>query len=370
MLFEHLDQGHYLPRVMRRTLRRRRNVLVLFTLAAVSTFLFLEFSNELSAYWNCYAGHSSLAPKVHLVPAAITWNDLKWTERLNIPNLEVIPYIADNPRAKHHPPTNRGNEAMLYLTYLYEFYDELPDITIFTHGSDWSWHIDGALQYSTAYAIEHLDLNEVRRRKYVNMRVSWLRACPNWINTSVTIWSEGFDQKLRPEERFMKSAFQENFPNDPVPPILSQPCCSQFAVTKEAIRSNPRSQYKMQMDWLQNTRLESEVSGRVWEHMWQYLFTKKPIDCPAEHKALCKRYHICFEGQDDWDKWKTLEAKKFKIADHRNALLMNGIQPTSEVVTTLDEEIQEYDKKLQPWKEKAVERGRILQNRIDIAGDV
>jgi hypothetical protein len=49
------------------------------------------------------------------------------------------------------------------------------------------------LEYSTAYAIEHLDLDEVRRRQYMNLRISWLRACPNWINTSVAIWSEGFD---------------------------------------------------------------------------------------------------------------------------------------------------------------------------------
>jgi hypothetical protein len=82
---------------------------------------------------------------------------------------------------------------MMYLTYLYEFYDKLPDISIFTHGSDWFWHIDGVLEYSTAYAIEHLDLDEVRRRQYMNLRISWLRACPNWINTSVAIWSEGFD---------------------------------------------------------------------------------------------------------------------------------------------------------------------------------
>jgi hypothetical protein len=57
---------------------------------------------------------------------------------------------------------------MMYLTYLYEFYDKLPDISIFTHGLDWPWHIDGALEYGTAYAIEHLDLDEVRRRQYMN----------------------------------------------------------------------------------------------------------------------------------------------------------------------------------------------------------
>ncbi|KAN0121873.1 Protein of unknown function (DUF3431) domain containing protein [Hyaloscypha variabilis] len=300
----------------------------------------------------------------------MSWNDLEWTKHLKVPNLRVIPYIANRPTAKYHPPSNRGNEAISYLTYVYEFYDKLPDIAIFTHGSDWSWHIDGALNYSTAYAIEHLDLDEVRRRQYVNLRVSWLRACPNWINTSVTTWSADVDPKLRPEERFMKTAFQENFPGDPVPLVLSQPCCSQFAVTREAIQSNSREQYKMQIDWLQNTRLESEVSGRVWEHMWQWLFIKKAIDCPSEHKALCRAYHICFEDEEDWTRWRDLESEKFNISDHRNAMLMNGIQPYNEAVTNLNREIQEYDERLEPWRQKAIERGESGEKRLEIAGDV
>lgn len=87
------------------------------------------------------------------------------------PNLEITPYIVNDPKAKYHPLANRGNEAMFHLTCLYKFYDELPDITIFTHVSDWSWHNGGTIQYCTACAIEHLDFDEVRRRNYMNMRV-------------------------------------------------------------------------------------------------------------------------------------------------------------------------------------------------------
>ena len=370
MIFEHLDRGYYLSRVLRRMIRRWRNLLVLCILAGLSTFLLVELVSFPSEYWNCQFFQALSAPSIHLVLAAMSWNDLEWTKHLKVPNLRVIPYIANRPTAKYHPPSNRGNEAISYLTYIYEFYDKLPDIAIFTHGSDWSWHIDGALNYSTAYAIEHFDLDEVRRRQYVNLRVSWLRACPNWINTSVTTWSADVDPKLRPEERFMKTAFQENFPRDPVPLILSQPCCSQFAVTREAIQSNSREQYKMQIDWLQNTRLESEVSGRVWEHMWQWLFIKKAIDCPSEHKALCRAYHICFENEEDWTRWRDLESEKFNISDHRNAMLMNGVQPYNEAVLTLDWEIQEYDERLEPWRQKAIERGGSAEKRLEIAGDV
>jgi hypothetical protein len=89
--------------------------------------------------------------------------------------------------------------------------------------------------------------------------------------------------------------------------------------------------------------------------MWQYFFIKKAIDCPAEHKTLCREYHIYFEDEEYWDKWEMPEVEKFKIVDHRNELLMNRAQPCNEAVTTLDEEIREYDKKLQPSREKAIE---------------
>lgn len=371
MLFEHLDRGHYLPRIMRRTLRRRRNLFAGFILFTLTVLILLDSRDRLPGLWYCQFPQTSSSPSIHLVLAAGTWNDLSWTKHILVPNLHPIPYIANDPTAKYHPPVNRGNEAMVYLTYLYEFYDRLPDISIFTHGSDYSWHVDGVLGYSTAYAISHLDLDELRRRQYMNLRISWLRACPNWINTSVTsIWTEGFDEKLRPEERFMKRAFVDNFPDDPVPAILSQPCCSQFAVTREAIRSVPRKQYKRQMEWLQNTRLESDLSGRVWEHMWQWLFVKKAIDCPIEHKALCRAYHICFEDAEDWEKWQELEIERFDIFRHRNAMLENGIQPDNEAVVKLDEQIQAYEEDLQPWRQRAIERGKSRDGRMEIAGDL
>lgn len=104
--------------------------------------------------------------------------------------------------------------------------------------------------------------------------------------------------------------------------------------------------------------------------MWQWLFVKKATDCPAEHKALCRGYHICFEDENDWNKWKEIEAEKFEMVDHRNAYLMNGVQPSNGAVIALDEEIQEYDKTLQPWRQKAMERGKLVENRERIAGDL
>jgi hypothetical protein len=41
--------------------------------------------------------------------------------------------------------------------------------------------------------------------------------------------------------------------------------------------------------------------------MWQHLFLQKAIDCPLEHKAYCRLYHICFGGREQYDEWIELE---------------------------------------------------------------
>ena len=174
-----------------------------------------------------------------------------------------------------------------------------PDISIFLHGQDYAWHIDGALEYSTAKSLNRLDLTEVLRRKYMNLRISWDNACPNWMNTSITIDSPEFSTKLKGEEAYMKDAFEALFPGDPLPEILAAPCCSQFAVTRDTIRSVPRERYQNAMSWLQNGSMSSSISGRIWEHLWHWLFLKRAVDCPDEHAALCRNYRICFESAGD-----------------------------------------------------------------------
>jgi hypothetical protein len=111
MLFEHLDRGHYVPRIMRWMLRRRRNLFLLCILAGFSALVLLDFNNGVAGLWYCQFSQSSPVPSVHLVLAAISWIDLEWTEDLKVPNLQVIPYIADDPTAKYHARENRANGA-------------------------------------------------------------------------------------------------------------------------------------------------------------------------------------------------------------------------------------------------------------------
>jgi hypothetical protein len=139
------------------------------------------------------------APSVNLVVAATSRDDLRWITRLTIPNLNVIPYIADNSSAPFHAAVGKGNEALSYLTYLHENYHErLPDISIFVHSTDNAWHVDHIFDHSIVKTLNSLDLNEVVRRRYLNLHVGWTSGCPAWINTTDGNWSS-----FKMEEPFM-----------------------------------------------------------------------------------------------------------------------------------------------------------------------
>lgn len=251
---------------------------------------------------------------VNLVIASLETDDISWTAKLHLPNLKIVRYVIDSPGAEYHPPLlGKGREALVYHTYFYDFYDKLPDISIMIHPHEDPWHIEGVLQQSMAFTLSHLDLEVVQTRQYANLRVSWTQACPAWIDTTKTP-----EQALKQEEPHMHSAFVENFgmSDTEVPFILAGPCCSQFAVTREAVLRNPRHQYKRSMDWLVGTSLSDYISGRIWEHMWPYLFMREAIDCPLEWKVYCAMYHVCFEDRDGPSEYNRLWNEKDALKEN------------------------------------------------------
>ena len=72
--------------------------------------------------------------------------DEEWLERLN-DNYHLCVYTADAEANVQsialQVPRNRGHEAMGYLTFLIDNYQDIPAAgAIFVHGSRWAWHND------------------------------------------------------------------------------------------------------------------------------------------------------------------------------------------------------------------------------------
>jgi hypothetical protein len=76
----------------------------------------------------------------------------------------------------------------------------------------------------------------------------------------VTKWDQ-----WKPEQDKVAGEWNKLFPFDPVPKVLGQPCCSQFALSGDRIRSLPLARYVAWRDWLLTTTLTDDISGRVWE---------------------------------------------------------------------------------------------------------
>ncbi|KAJ5303812.1 Lipase class 3 [Penicillium atrosanguineum] len=244
---------------------------------------------------------STYAPEKELVLAAMSSSDMTWAEDLSWP---VNIYRADVQPGKADltVPVNKGNEAMVYLTYLIDRYDSLPDVTVFLHGARYQWHNDNPL-YDSVVSIQNLNLDFVREAGYVNLRCSWMIGCPAELEPARYL-RERPDDPNHPTATEFPDQFKILFPDMPVPELVGGGCCSQFALSREQVLQRPKSDYERFRRWLMDTKLDSGTSGRVLEYSWHMIFGKPPQHCPDPREMYCKIYGLCnmteFELQNQW----------------------------------------------------------------------
>lgn len=218
-------------------------------------------------------------------------------------------YTVDDRSAPLHPPRNKGREAMVYLTFIIDHYTSLPEIMLFMHAHRTAWHNADVLGNDAVQMIRRLNTNRVVREGYMNLRCQWFPGCPDWMHPLAT---EVDVQKK--EQVLMKSAWEELFPGVLVPETLAQPCCSQFAVSRDAVRSVPLEQWVAWRQWLLDTWLDSAFSGRVWEYIWQYVFTGESVMCPVEHVCYCDGFGVCFGGRERYEAWQATRRERDRLS--------------------------------------------------------
>ncbi|KAF1834476.1 hypothetical protein BDW02DRAFT_525296 [Decorospora gaudefroyi] len=224
-----------------------------------------------------------------------------------MPQQQTAVYVADDPSAPLHPPKNKGHEVMIYLSWIIDNYDNLPDVAIFMHAHQLTWHNDDILDRDAHLLITRLSRQRVWREGFVNMRCTWRPGCPDWMHPGETTINNA-----KQEEVLLAKSWSELFPLDEVPAVLAQPCCAQFALSRERIHAKPHAQYVWYRDWLFNTKLSDHLSGRIWEYVWQFVFTGENVFCPKEHMCFCDQYGSCFGGEDAY---KDFIALKNELSD-------------------------------------------------------
>lgn len=288
-----------------------------------------------------------------LVIARTKNEDISWladtmdgSERPVSDGWEVYTYVTDDLTAPYHTPVNKGREAMAYLTYIIDHYNTptifspisqqpMPEIVLFMHAHRQSWH-DNLFSLTSPAILHHLHLSRVARLGYMNLRCSWEPGCPDHIHplqtqSDDTTSSDAATPRpafnpYKPEESVFATAWSQLFPPSiPVPGVLSQPCCAQFALSRDTILSKPLSLYISIRDWLLTTELPDAISGRVLEYIWQFLWTGREVLCPDETACYCDGYGICF-GKDGLKKWVDKRRELWYVRGRRDEVMGGEVE--------------------------------------------
>lgn len=318
-----------------------------------------------------------------LVVARTKGEAADWIENTDLGDVKRMAYVVDNSSAPLHPPMNKGHEVMVYLTYIIDHYDDLPDVSIFMHAHQYSWHQNDLLSFNAEEMVQRLSSERVQREGYMNLRCHWMPGCPEWMRPG-TLEKDPYKQ----EETLMAEAWAEIFPDKPIPEILAQPCCAQFALSGQRIRATPREKYEFYRQWLMRTKMEDKISGRVWEYLWQVVFTGEAKFCPNQFSCYCDGYGVCFESEKMFDYWFELRYKKKnseaeldewrkkaeKVEEYRKEgklVDVEGIEleiPIAGKDVELMAEISKLDQIMENGKRNAIDRGRDPQVRAKSAG--
>lgn len=249
----------------------------------------------------------------------------------------ICPYTADavqDPKSTYlQTPSNRGHEAMAYLTFIVDNYENLPSTgMVFVHGSRFAWHNDDP-DYDNVSLLKQLNVSRALwgppgpSTGYWNMRCDWsagmcnaderpqgsietriratterdnlravsdvaLVAALEAIFGSSTTESQGPDN----QERILQTALSRK-------DIVKSQCCAQFVVARENIWRHSRDEYVALRQWLldgsarhgDNThpqilnngnegrmnRLspsDDRIAGRVLSYIWHILFLPSPAE--------------------------------------------------------------------------------------------
>ncbi|PSN66285.1 hypothetical protein BS50DRAFT_495128 [Corynespora cassiicola Philippines] len=232
--------------------------------------------------------NAAITRKTAVVVASQASEDATWLDEY-FPTWDKNIYRVDNSSAELTVPKNKGRESMVYLTYIIDHYDNLPDNVLFIHPNRYQWHNDDP-DYDGLPMLRHFQLPYLESEGYVNIRCAWSLGCPSEIKP---LEEEGEHRAAVHAGGDYKKAFEVLFPEKEVPRYVGVSCCAQFAATREKIKGRKKEEYEKYREWLLNTDLDDSISGRILEYSWHMIFGKEPVHCPSAKDCYCKVFGLC-----------------------------------------------------------------------------
>lgn len=203
----------------------------------------------------------------HIVVAAYR-EDLSWLQQLHIP--QTI-YTSHNASAEH-PMWIEQAEAGVYLQFILERYEDLPDATLFIQAHQAAEHMPDKAPL----------LKRVRWRQwpYANLRYQgitsdkWGNWTGDWLNLESpeeappaheVVWDKLRVEQSRLYAEVWHTLMESEF--GPLPRLVHAPCCAEMLVSKQRILAHPKAFYQAVFDWL-STRTEEIWESNRWACCW------------------------------------------------------------------------------------------------------
>ena len=190
---------------------------------------------------------------------------------------------------------------MRYLSFIIEYYDNLPDIIAFRHGHKTAWH----QSENSADEVNQLNLTTIRKRGYQNFRCtlhdgSKDHDCPADQKDHLQHNGKPYWESVEPVFSQTLTNLWNDWFGGEKPEYLMSACCAQFVVTRDAVLRRSRDEYVKFRQYLIDTELDDYHSGRILERSWHVVFGKPPVWCENEEECKCQIYTGSLRGCGGW----------------------------------------------------------------------
>ena len=200
----------------------------------------------------------------HIVVAAYR-EDLSWLQQL--PHIPHTIYTSHNASAEH-PVWIEQAEAGVYLQFILERYENLPDATVFIQAHRTAEHMPDKVPL--------LKRLQWRQWPYANLRYqgitahNWGNWTGDWLNlrnpdkappAHEVVWDKLRIEQSRLYAEVWHTLMEPEF--GPLPRFVHAPCCAEMLVSKQRILAHPKAFYQTVFDWL-STRTEEIWESNRW----------------------------------------------------------------------------------------------------------
>jgi hypothetical protein len=190
----------------------------------------------------------------------------KNTDWVNQINENIIIYDKETLTNPYNVPLNKGNEASVYLKYIIDHYDDLPEYTFFIHDEEFSWHHSGSVidKFKEAKDSNQLYYNINDRAIMTEHFIIIAVHGTQWWN-DFWIWYKKYVDPYIPSDSLPSIDFTHDYRG-----------AAQFLVHRNLIRNLPKQFYEDIYDWLLTTDMENSKSGRFLEWTWHVFWDIYP----------------------------------------------------------------------------------------------